>query len=648
MSSDDKKSSARKTRSQRHGGAEGTPEPETEQHVHGDDDGQPSTPTAIEQRLTQRILALEAMKGQGMVFTHIPPTPFNQEVENGNIGSLSSQKADNTPAASTVTGPYGGLSPSVVPSATMGIASGTEIGASESMTKQIKAMNDIFMSIDLCHEQQNKLGLKESQAMFELAQGSSDEESENSDESEQPDSTPHMGAAGHGNSSGDESDSDEAARAHKTDYKESAARKKLLRIQGALRSLSKYRITLERKLRDYISEEFKLKCLVKEEKPQAETVVKFNLPSGIGSRPNMAMAKKFKDTIMKHLALYPITLSCLIPILYQTFGYNDGKVIDTQLTRKRWVPPNMHCKEYLENTPYKAFMRRFVRQNISLYTVMSNENDPALRAYFGTRSNGGHQVNRVVTVGRPSDAVSIITSAVYYHETFSYVDEQILKTKIVASYGMFGTMPLGTAIKTLRVLLNKALTLRLRIPWHLITEIASVLITRHPVFASSLSSWLEPSDSIDPEDALEHALIFISHIDHIGEKLRLSVADVKQKSQMNIYQTHNESRNHFDISKLESKQASKPRYSKSQGERYNKPRGRQQSNNRQPRQYSARAAQGSQTECSTNGCKRSIPEGFKAKYPKITNPTCTGCFEKNRGRGSSTNRGTGRGRGRSS
>ena len=121
MSSDDKKSSARKTRSQRQGSAEGTPEPETEPHVHGDDDGQPSTPTAIEQRLTQRILALEAMKGQGMVFTHIPPTPFSEEVENGNIGSLSSQKADVTPAASIATGPYGGLSPSAVPSATMGI-----------------------------------------------------------------------------------------------------------------------------------------------------------------------------------------------------------------------------------------------------------------------------------------------------------------------------------------------------------------------------------------------------------------------------------------------------------------------------------------------------------------------------------------------
>ena len=232
---------------------------------------------------------------------------------------------------------------------------------------------------------------------------------------------------------------------------------------------------------------------------------------------------------------------------------------------------------------------------------MSNENDPALRAYFGTRSNGGHQLNRVIIVGRPSDAISIITSAIYYHETFSYVDMQILKTKIVASYGMFGTMPLGTAIKTLRVLLNKALTLRLRVPWHLITEIAAVLITRNPVFASSLSSWLEPSDSIDPEDALEYVLVFISHIDHIGEKLRLSIADVKQKSQLNIYQTHNESKNHFDISKLESKQASKPRYSKSQGERYNKPRGRTQSYNRQPRQYSARAAQSGNTECSTNG-----------------------------------------------
>jgi len=163
---------------------------------------------------------------------------------------------------------------------------------------------------------------------------------------------------------------------------------------------------------------------------------------------------------------------------------------------------------------------------------------------------------------------------------------------------MFGTMPLGTAIKTLRVLLNKALTLRLRVPWHLITEIASVLITRHPVFASSLSSWLEPSDSIDPEDALEHALVFISHIDHIGEKLRLSIADVKQKSQMNIYQTNSENRNHFNISKLEAKQTGKPKYSKSQGERYNRPRDRQQfqSKSRQPRQYSARAARNGLTQ----------------------------------------------------
>ena len=629
----------------------GVPEPEAEHPVHDGDVEPPSTPTAIEQRLTQRILALEAMKGQGVIYPHVTATPFNQEVGNGSIGNLSAQKAANTPVNQSITVPFGGMSPNTVPGIALGVHTGTEIDASEVLTKQIIAMNNIFEAIDLCHEQQNKLGLKESQAMFALAHDSSDEEYDSADESGQADSTPQLGTQKHGESSDDESDSDESKRGTKDKYIETSARKKLSKIQGALRSLSKYKITLERKLRDYISEEFKLKCLVKEERPQAETVVKFNLPSGIGSRPNMALAKKFKETIMQHLALYPVTLCCLIPVIYQTFGYNDGKVIDTQLTMKRWVPPNMHCKEYLQNTPYKAFMRRFVRQNTSLYTVMSNENDSALRAYFGTRSNGGHQVNRVITVGRPSDAISIITSAVYYHEAFSYVDLQILKTKIVASYGMFGTMPLGTAIKTLRVLLNKALTLRLRVPWHLITEIASVLITRHPVFASSLSSWLEPSDSIDPEDALEHALVFISHIDHIGEKLRLSIADVKQKSQMNIYQTNSENRNHFDISKLEAKQAGKPKYSKSQGERYNKPRDRQQfqSKSRQPRQYSARAARNGLTECSTAGCKKTIPEGFKARFPKITNPTCQGCFEKkNKGGGSAAGRNTGRGRGRSS
>ena len=89
MSSEEKKtSSGRKTRSQRQGSAMGVPEPETEPPLHGDDDGVPSTPTAIEQRLTQRILALEALKGQGVVYQHAPPTPFNKEVGNGNIGSL--------------------------------------------------------------------------------------------------------------------------------------------------------------------------------------------------------------------------------------------------------------------------------------------------------------------------------------------------------------------------------------------------------------------------------------------------------------------------------------------------------------------------------------------------------------------------------
>ena len=32
--------------------------------------------------------------------------------------------------------------------------------------------------------------------------------------------------------------------------------------------------------------------MVKEERPHEETVVKFSLPSGIGSRPNMALAKQ--------------------------------------------------------------------------------------------------------------------------------------------------------------------------------------------------------------------------------------------------------------------------------------------------------------------------------------------------------------------
>ena len=139
MSSDDKKtSSARKTRSQRHGGATGTPEPEAEQPMHGDDDGQPSTPTVIEQRLTQRILALEALKGQGVVYPQTTITPFKQEVENGGIGNLSSQKADQTPQTNNVTVPYGGLSPSAVPSAAMGFTPGTEINASDTLTRQIK------------------------------------------------------------------------------------------------------------------------------------------------------------------------------------------------------------------------------------------------------------------------------------------------------------------------------------------------------------------------------------------------------------------------------------------------------------------------------------------------------------------------------
>ena len=70
MSSAEKKSSVRKTRSHKQGGAMGVPEPEAEHPVHDGDVEPPSTPTAIEQRLTQRILAFGSNEGAR---GHLPP-----------------------------------------------------------------------------------------------------------------------------------------------------------------------------------------------------------------------------------------------------------------------------------------------------------------------------------------------------------------------------------------------------------------------------------------------------------------------------------------------------------------------------------------------------------------------------------------------
>ena len=92
------------------------------------------------------------------MYSHAQPTPFGKEVGNGGISSLNSQKATITPMAHNAMAPYGGMSPSAVPSAAMGVHNGTEISASKILTRQIKAMNTIFVAIDICHEQQNKLG----------------------------------------------------------------------------------------------------------------------------------------------------------------------------------------------------------------------------------------------------------------------------------------------------------------------------------------------------------------------------------------------------------------------------------------------------------------------------------------------------------
>ena len=65
--------------------------------------------------MTKRILALEANKGQGVVYSHAQPTPFGKEVGNGGISSLNSQKAMITPMAHNAMAPYGEKSPAQYP-----------------------------------------------------------------------------------------------------------------------------------------------------------------------------------------------------------------------------------------------------------------------------------------------------------------------------------------------------------------------------------------------------------------------------------------------------------------------------------------------------------------------------------------------------
>ena len=497
--------------------------------------GAPDTPSKLEQQLTARIVMLEGMITGGNTndIVKTPPThsPFSDSLIAGGVGSLSAQKTDNGkhPIAyglgGTLLALQGGRH-------TPGGIDVELLACSNTLRAQIQELDQIFKEEDLCLAREQKLGLKESRLMFEASTdtGITDGIVISGDNTPAPLPRP---SSSNPEPSQPEVDANDNVIVMTTQDELDA-------VQKMLESITKYKSTLRRRLKAFIQSNFGLRCTTKEEVSQHKTHVKFVIPPGVGNDPNIRNAKLFKVSLEQHITAFPVTNVALLPILNEILGKNN-KIRDRgggeMVSQKRWSPPNLADPQYLIDSPYKSFNARFNAANKDLYLLMSHQQIAKVKSYHGIRSNGAHGLNKVITDGKENDACSIITSIIFYHESVGYSDLLLLKQQCVNAYTLFGTRPIAQAVKAMRTILDKAVTVDLKVPWVVISKIVSVLIQRSPIFAAYMTQWMEPHPDTDPDDCLQHVLLFTANVEHVGAKIKMSIMDHQEKTPMNVYQT---------------------------------------------------------------------------------------------------------------
>ena len=517
----------RNTRSGQNGGETGS---ETGSDAENDNviaHPEPMSSSQLEHEMMKRISSLESLIKRQAI--QPPQTPYNDTLLGGQIGSLSAQRTDNGRSADV----FGGVGPhprerddTVTSSAEV-----TLLASSSALRKQVFELNEIYTQMDSCRERAETLGQQEAKLMFE--QGNETEGNATSMRS--LDSTPVPSAADvlHGETVTDDLTS------------VGSSQDKLKKVQGMLESVAKYNTTLRQRLRTYLEVTFGLHTTYKEEYQMHTTRVKIEIPEGLGAKPSIYAAQLFRVSLDKHVSNFPIQCAPLIPFLYESLGRNSKKNTEGSIGRGetvsqiRWTPPCTTDPKYLETSPFKSFNQRYNRANKLLYQVMSHQNYARTRTYLGLRSNGSHGKMRTLTHGRVDDAMSIICSIVFFHESSSFTDLLILKQQCAGAYALFATQPVEQAIKNARKMLDHAVVLDLKLPWQTISLTIGILIQKNPLFASYLSPWMEPREGSDPDDCLEQILLFLSTVEHVQQKIKMSITDVRKRSHLNVYYNNN-------------------------------------------------------------------------------------------------------------
>ena len=543
---------SRQTRSGQNGGGDTESEIDSENDnaIEGNHDNamapEPMTPTRLEKEMNRRIASLESMiKRQAKMLP--PTTPYNDTLLGGQVGSLSTQRTDNSSTVDAL----GGIGPHLrtrVEGANP-YADATLLASSTNLRKQVHELDAIYKQMDKCRERAEALGQEEAQLMFENEHGDANisSDADNVIIMRGLDSTPAPASAGYGeqNSSPQRGGDDLA--------QEESPEVKLQKIQSMLESVEKYSRTLKQRLRTYLEVTYGLHTTYKEEYQQQTTKIRFDVPEGLGAKPSIYAAQLFRVSLDKHISNYPIQNAPLIPFLYEALGRNSKRnTTDTlgrgeTVSQTRWTPPCTTDVQFLESSPYKSFNQRYNRANRALYKVMSQQCNTKVRSFLGVRSNGSHGKCRCLTEGRVDDALSIVCSIVFFHESSSFCDLLILKQQCAGAYAFFGTQPVEQAIKNTRKVLDHAVVLDLKLPWQTISHIIGILIQKNPLFSSYLSPWMEPQDGADPDDCLPEILLFLSTVEHVQQKVKMSIMDVRKKSSLNVYY-NNSNAGLFDMS----------------------------------------------------------------------------------------------------
>ena len=305
----------------------------------------------------------------------------------------------------------------------------------------------------------------------------------------------------------------------------SMVNEKLEHVQSRLETLRNFRRSIDTRLKRFIETDLKIHTTDKITL-LSKCDLKVRIPTGIGSSPKLSQSHKFRQDLTGLFSQCAQQLVTVIPLYYELTGLNDDSSdpgIETPSTR--WVPPDINSKAYKDNSNTKYFDATFRAQNRELFVFLERTAYSNVHAYFGLRSAGSSSNSKVLCEGRVNDGLSIIASAIIFHESHTWFDVQALKTKIANSHGLFGQRDVTYAVKQMRYLLEQAHKMQVKVDYNVVSMLSATLISKHSMYAAYLTKYIDPpADMVDTTDVLRNGILnsFLCEIEATNTRIRLS------------------------------------------------------------------------------------------------------------------------------